>query len=83
MLDSVTGTQFRQLPGVKGMVEKAAMELFGNGLTLFSRLMDSYPRNYILGTIFILDLNPTFCAFYGFFRWEISSSDGRLVRNNP
>lgn len=40
------------------MAEKVAMEVFGNGLPLFSiRLMDSYPQNYILGTILILDLN--------------------------
>ena len=44
-----------RLLGAKGMVEKVAMEVFGNGLPLSSiRLMDSYPQNYILGTILIL-----------------------------
>lgn len=64
------------------MVEKVVTEVFGNGLPLFSiRLMDSYPQNYILGTILILDLNAdftdSFCVykvFYGLFRWETSSS---------
>jgi hypothetical protein len=57
-------------------VEKVAMEVFGNGRPLFSiRLMDSYPQNYILGTILIwhflnADFTDLFCAykvFYGLF----------------
>ena len=45
-----------QLLGAKGILEKVSMEGFGNGLPLFSiTLMDSYPQNYILGTILISD----------------------------
>ena len=37
------------------MMGKVAMAVSGNGLPLFSiRSMDSYPRNYIPGTVLVL-----------------------------
>ena len=60
-LDDILNFCLGRLPGAKDMVEKVAMEVFGNGLPLFSiRLMDSYPQNYILGTTVILDFKRRF-----------------------
>jgi hypothetical protein len=60
------------------MVEKEAMEGFGNGLPLFSiRLMDSYPQNYILGTILILDIMLISLTFFVHTRYSMDFFDGK------